>query len=652
MFPINLYGFYGAGSLGNITDPSAQINSYARVTAITSTTVTVDIQNASLGGFETFGVNNEVMIHVSNSSNADSEYLFRFATARIKKVSLNVLTVDKDLTSIIPANSLSNYNCQLITIAQFKNLTVSNTIAPLAWDEDKKYGGIIAIKCSNKLTLSGGKIDLRNAGNPNRSLSSAELAYSQGDKNLDAGSENSALADKLTINEKDGSAFIITKTFTMNDSARIGNPSTQGIAKCRGDFNSPNKPSGVYNRGGSSILLAAESIDNFNVKCFAKYCSTQIDSSASPRIGSQAACYIATNTVIPCDEGLYAHDVISTPERLQSYTNIKSYGDSSAGAATNITTQLNSYAKVNTISGKRVTCAALNNTGKAKFEKGTMVMLHMKNDSNTSYGGRFFISTIVSVQSNIVTLADAPPSIHTKSGYSKQLITIPQFESFKLTSENKATPKYDNGCGGLFAVAVNGACDLRGGKINVEGKGGGKSYGETGLKYVDNANLKIKLPIGAGHGSVFILAKKLLMNESTRIGATYSGSNENNSRAGYTAGEGDIAGGNGSNGQDDVRGGSQGAHIFIVAGEITGLNYKALSTGGAGGKGLTAAYNGKNGGCGYGGAGGNFKNSGLTAGLGGVQQGGAGVQSPSNSNYYGGGGGSSGFAFVYYINLS
>lgn len=649
MFPINLYGFYGAGTLGNITDPAGQINSYARVLSVTSTTVTIDIQNASLGIYETFGVNDEVLFHVSNFSRIDSDYLFRFGTARIKKIVGNVLTVDKDLTKVMPATTLSGYDCQLITIPQFKNLTVTNTLTPLAWDGTKKYGGIIAIKCSNKFTFSG-KIDLRNAGNPNRPVS---LDASYGDASTGAGEENSALAEHLTINEHDGTAFIVTKTLSLTSTARIGNPSTQGVARCRGDFNSPNTPSGVYNRGGSSILVAANTINNFNVKCFAKYCSAQIDSSTSPRIGSQAACYIATETNIPCDEGLYAHDCISTPERLQTYTNIKSFGDGSAGAANNLTSQINSYAKVTAINGKKITCAAFDNNGKAKFEKGTMVMIHRKNKASyVSNVGRFFISTIVSVQSNYVTLADAPPTSVFKIGnyYSFQLVTIPQFESFKLTSENKATPKYEDERGGIFAIAVNGTCNLSGGKINVEGKGGGSPYGAAGLDYIDNANLKTRLPLGSGHGSVFILAKNLTMSEGTRIGATYTG--ENGSGYGYTAGDGDVAGGYGSNGQDDSKGGAQGAHIFIVAEKITGLTYKALSTGGEGGKGLTSAYNGKSGGCGRGGAGGNFKNSGLTAGMGGVHQGGAGVMSSSNSDKYGGGGGASGFAFVYYINLT
>jgi len=208
--------------------------------------------------------------------------------------------------------------------------------------------------------------------------------------------------------------------------------------------------------------------------------------------------------------------------------------------------------------------------------------------------------------------------------------------------------------GGVFAIAVNGTCDLRGGFVDMEGCGCGVGYGADGLSVLGNAQNCDRFPLGAGYGSIFILAREILFNENTRLGALYSGGGTggrfggNNSdgsnqgggysgapdengtgsgggylgggagsqgtqgtlgtsgaRGGSPAGSGSRAGnaakgGIGGNGQPagKYRGGAQGAHIFIAADSISGLTVANLSTGGEGGQ-----PDGKPGAAGFGGGG-------------------------------------------------
>ena len=148
-----------------------------------------------------------------------------------------------------------------------------------------------------------------------------------------------------------------------------------------------------------------------------------------------------------------------------------------------------------------------------------------------------------------------------------QFYSIPQYENFKLSASYTGTPKWGNGVGGICALAVNNLCDLRGGKLNVENKGTGAAV------FNENANshyMKDRLPIGTGHGTVFLMSKTLKMDTATRIGATYSGT--------PTTGYKNYGGVRGA----EALGSRQGAHVFIVANKIEGMNDAAISTGGDG----------------------------------------------------------------------
>ena len=173
-------------------------------------------------------------------------------------------------------------------------------------------------------------------------------------------------------------------------------------------------------------------------------------------------------------------------------------------------------------------------------------MIHANHKStDAAFSGRFFLARILQDDGSTLTLNTLPTkffSDFTLDDYALQIVSIPQYKDFTLAATNSATQKFDGAQGGIFAVAVDGTCDLRGGTIDVAGKGG-----SIGWQLDGNAQMYDCLPIGAGQGSVFILAKNLVMNSATRLGATDSG-----------------------------------AHLMIVAKTITGFNQAAIQTDGGG----------------------------------------------------------------------
>lgn len=663
-FPISEMGGYGTGRLGTIKDEVSNntINSYVHVTAITDKTITIDSTNDYPGAYETFSQGACVLFHVSAVAGEDTADLGKYAVGEITKVADNVLTVDFKPTDTVAANDFAKYHCQLIAVPQFKNLTLNAgiTAKPIPYTASNKYGGIVAFKCSNALTFNGGHISLKDCGIPVNSTALRPLSAQEQagilDTNTYAGWENAQTKDRLLLNCGDGAAFIIAKKVVCHADSRIGNPDTQGVQFCRGATDSPDTPSGMTNIGGSTILIAAETITDFTPALIAKY----RPSTAAAGQGI-CRCYIATETKLRNDEGLYAYDCLSNPARLAEKMNIRDFGNGAFDVSEDLTTQINNYATVTAIEGAKITYTGKTTIGLAKIERGALVMIHANHKSSAAvkYSGRFFLATVQSDDGSALTLNTLPSKFFngiSLTDYAVQIVSIPQFTKFKLSAENKATPKFNGAQGGIFAVAVSDDCDIRSGKINVEDKGGGTAYGRAGLSAIGNAQDCDKLPIGEGNGSVFILAKNLTMNSSTRIGV-YTSNTTTEGQGGYRGaftsdigsnkpyycgwgGGGGIynnitEGGYGSNAGTVItstkgRSGLQGAHVMIVADKITGFNLAAIATGGGGLSGsATAVSYGK---AGYGGTG--------YSGGGGYNGGGAGTGGTER-------GGSSGWAFIY-----
>lgn len=531
-FDIEACGGWGEGGLGDleVTEPTV-INSYARISAINRHAIKVkEIPEA-------FSVGDWLLLQVASYSPAtfrtDPTCAARGAwiVAKINRIVDDIYYLNKDVSGILRGFDLEALHVQAINLPEYKNVTIAEggtLTAPrfaLRGDTANQGGGVVAFKCSDTLIFSGGHIDIGRSGFEEVSDygSHGRIRYEYHDQILraSAGWENHRTIKHLPINSPGGACFILAKNMICHDDSRIGEPVLAGVAR---QMHTKYNTNYIDARGGSSILLAAENITNFTPDMIAK-ANPWTNGATTGVEDGWGRCYIATESCLPCDEGLYAYDRISNPNRLSESFNIKSFGDGSDGAKTNYTSQLNNYANITIISSNRkmIAFAGQTSDGLAKFKVGALVMIHVTQKSNADIAGRFILTKILAIKSNKITVADAIPLEFDPTDYCVQIITVPQFTDFTLNKTNSAMINIKNGRGGLVALACSGTCDLSGGQLLSEGKGGAIAYGEEGLNYISNAQMLDKLPIGQGHGSVFILANNLTMNTSTRIGASYTG---------------------------------------------------------------------------------------------------------------------------------
>lgn len=535
------HGGYGTGKQGELTVASAGVvvNNYARVTAMAGKTITISGKTSYASAYGSFTAGEEILVHCVGYIGTTLEICKtrgKWLIARINSVNGNVLTLDRSVSDFYAVTS--NFNeliVQAVTVPQFKTVTLpeGTSITCTAYSDENKYGGVVVFKCSEDLDFQGGHINLTDKGIPSTASS---LYWSYGlvrnedptttYKRVSAGWENYRTTKHLTLNCTDGAALIITKAMDCNSTSRIGRTSQTGEARRR-------KLGGNGNLGGSSILIAAETITNWTPAIIAKY---PVGSAKDYNRG-QARCYIATESWLPTDEGLYALDRISTPDRLKNIFNLDGFGKGTTPRNNNFTGQLNSYVKVTSVNATGNVFAIddnhWDNNGLATFEKGALILIHATTKDKNGFvkeNGRCMFSRILKYANSHITLDnnDTFAFLQSKINLSKyfiQIIAIPEFSSWTQKVMNTSTPKFNsNFGGGIAVVAVDGTCNLEDGGIIVEKKGNeGAPYGKTGLDYIGNAQMAERLPLGEGHGSVLILAKTLVMNSNTRIGASYSG---------------------------------------------------------------------------------------------------------------------------------
>lgn len=642
-FDINSVGGWGEGITDLTATNETAVNVYAKVTSLSGNQITLeDATN--------FNVGDEILFQIAAGigSNATRGNTGRWCIATITAKNDSTLTVTKNVQSLFvyPSTTPSDYRCQVVKIPHYKNFTIPSgvTISPPAFDG--YVGGILVFKCSDTLAVNG-HIDLVDKGYSGTGLYHDTIPRGSLDTDDYAGWENGLCTQAFPVNKGDGAVMIFAYKVQIANTARIGNTDSniQPVNFCRGASDSLNKPTNVTNIGGANIMVVAYDLNS--VMRLVKY------RDATKSAGSGIArCYVASHKRFQNDEGLYSYEVLSEPDRLASYCNTGShFGDGSDGAKTNPATNFNAYACVSSISGKVVNYNSKSKTGSWA---GKLVMIHWTqlSDTTTTYAGRFWLAKCLADDNYKLTLDTKPPDIST-AAYSCQAILIPQFDSFTLSTTYKGTPAFSNGKGGICAFAVKGTCDLRGGVINVERCGGSIApvkFTGSPVTYGNNQN-SFHLPIGQGHGSVFILAKKIIMNANTRIGATYSGAtltgyrgaDGTNATGGSPAGagispSGDTSGYFSNASKTSAQGyGYQGAHIFIVADTIEGFHIAAISTGGQAGDSDI-----QSGGAGDGGEGAYTVENSIVGGKGGYIAGG-GHAGFTNDN----GGGGAGTAFVY-----
>lgn len=697
-------GGYGSGALGDVGGDElfpANLNSYARVTAISGDSITIDDATAIHGSYEDFTEGAEILLHASTAADsAASQYIGAKFIATVTAVNGNILTLNKNANDFIPADEFGKYNVQAVTVAQFRNLTLPAgiSIQPIGYSDSTYVGGIVALKCSGSLIFDGGHIDLQNRGIPNTTAAKAlrplTLQETNGTANTDIYSawENAQGFEQFTLNCGDGAVFIAAKKIVFNENSRIGNTTTDGVQFQRGYYSG-----GVPRQGGASIILIADELENFDVKCISK----RRTDTAGKGLGR---CYIASNTILRNDEGLYAYDILTDPSRAMSTMNVKDFGNGNLGSVTNVATQINNYALVTAISADRKTLTYSGKTvdGIAPITRGALVMIHASHKNNPTGvedSGKFVLAHVLSDNGTDITIDHSAPDVTFENVY-MQIVSVPQYANFTLSKKYKEILGWADGVGGIFAIAVKDTCDLSGGTIDTRRLGTYKVsknyYGAEGLATIGNNQDRDKLPIAQGNGSVFILAQNLIMNENTRIGGVWDGSvtggiatksNYNKKKYGGYFGESGPntsstqTGGSGAGGGKYSSDGStnyttsheggygsagcrtygttgyrgcQGAHIMIIADTIQNFTLKAISTGGSnrtldGNATLSEDYVAVGGGAGYGGGGSHLRyiinnssyyDSKDGGGAGGYNGGGS-----CKANYCAGG--SAGWCFIY-----
>lgn len=658
-FDITTHLGYGDGSNGDLTAGTDQIiNNYAQVYYVAGKTVKVrNISGTGIGLFSTVG--QEVLFHVSGytGSAATCNVRGQWVFCKISAISGDLITLSKTVSSAIGSFSIDDLYVQLITVPHFKTLTINSgkSITCPQFNYTSGTGGIVAFKCSNRLKFNGGHIKLENKGMPDNTNWAHGQVKNESDDHwarISNNWQNYRTLKHLTINYPDGAVIFTAKKMTCHEDSKIGNSTDEGDRTHLIAQNSGNAT--VGKSGGASILIAAETIENWTAGIIRKMPSISYGSGAR----GASRCYIATETTLPFDECLYAYDRISDPERLAKAFNLTGaigFGNGSNGTKSNLTKQLNTYAQVISIDnkGKTFKVNIITPEGLATFKKDALVMIHA-NSRGTVFerAGKFMLTRITSVGVGSLTIADAfDTAIYGDvKNYHIQIIAIPEFLNFTMHNKtNNAALKFDTqkGTGGILALAVSDTCDLTdNGYLAVTEKGGATPYKSKGLNYISNATMCERLPIGEGHGSIFILANNLILDKTSRLGsyqkreladteevggnyfgginrslANYdnhsdarnvpdqskyyetngleitNGNNnivlKNHGTPGSAAGGGYCPaydydmhwGGYGSNASD---GACQGAHLLIVANKIIGFNLNAICTGGDGNRQFSA----------------------------------------------------------------
>lgn len=645
-YDLNTVNGYGTGALGDVTNPTGQICSYANITAYTTSTITIG--SPSNGVYEKFAVGSEIMIHVSATDGTSQEYIHlgKYMVCKITAISGNILTIDKDFTKILPAIQLNKYKMQAITIPQFANLTISTgkEISPITYNVASGYGGLLLFKCSDTCLMQGSsRINLVDKGIPvnngaYRPLTAQELCgieytandISHGFKYL--GWENHVTVRQLLLNCGDGIVALWAKKFICtNTESRIGG-TTAGVQYT------------CANHGGSTIMIVAGNADGINPNLISKKSKSTSFTGNDGTGRGIGRCYIASDTKLPLDEGLYAYDCLSNPNRIMQQLKVKSFGDGSTGDIVNPTVCLNQYAAVSDISldGRTISYKNKTSTAIASIGVGALIMFHVSeyiDVTDMRLLGKFMLAKVISDDGTKVILDKSISDIFPfgkLNKYKCQIISVPQCKKITINNAISQNFYYDatKGTGGIIAIAASDLFSLNAPLVYSYNGGNFREnrttnllpapYGREGLEFIGNTQMCDILPIGQGLASIFILAKCVINgpssvigsagyynNTTTKYGKNFGGiSTDTEDHGGYrkdllelsskyniSPAKGSGIGSNGNLYRDYTFKSKlsymQGCHIYAIIDEIDKFSLDYLNTGGCG------VYPG---GCGYGGA--------------------------------------------------
>lgn len=200
---------FGTGELGDVTfSTGGRINCYAMINSANQNSLSLgDWTNGSVGTIEfSPKIGSEVFIHVSAKKGTDENLLGKYSFRHINNISGSNIILDKPVDEFSISDALNNYYVQIITVPNFKTLTINQnvTINPLRYS-DKTGGGIIIFRSSENTRINGNII-----------------SYGFG-----RGRDDSLLLTHSKIISNfvlafGGNIFIASKKFSASDSSRIG----------------------------------------------------------------------------------------------------------------------------------------------------------------------------------------------------------------------------------------------------------------------------------------------------------------------------------------------------------------------------------------------------------------------------------------------
>lgn len=267
---------FGSGILGDVTNPTLQLNSYAAVTAISGKQITIG--TPSLGGYGGFDQGTDIIVHVSASKSGATAAFGKFYKTKILSVSGSILSVADNMPFTA---TTTDYYIQVMTLPSFNKLTISTTYdKALAWNDTSKIGGICAISCKDTLDLTNGKILMTSKGLPANTERPSIVTQCSGKQK-----------DYLPISQGSGAVLLISNIIKMNNITRLGTlisgaiygggggapDGADGIAGnigslCKGGQGGFGGALGTFiygvnsgGTGGVSIFIVANTINTFNI---------------------------------------------------------------------------------------------------------------------------------------------------------------------------------------------------------------------------------------------------------------------------------------------------------------------------------------------------------------------------------------------------
>lgn len=203
---------FGDGRLGDVTNPAGQINTYARVTNISADKKTLTIGTIIEGLYDKIEEGVLVMVHVTGC--IPTSEVNDYGRFYIRKIALTNGTTFVTFSDALPLTTdvSQKYICQLVTIPQFANLTLTDISLPVTpYNPATQTGGLIAIAVKGKMQMKKSRLNTEASVFP-KALRPSGVNYQS----------NAITSERLMMGHGNGAVFLLVNSFSTDDISRIG----------------------------------------------------------------------------------------------------------------------------------------------------------------------------------------------------------------------------------------------------------------------------------------------------------------------------------------------------------------------------------------------------------------------------------------------